>query len=261
MPASQQDKVRVACPHCGHAQSEPRTAISTVCKKCRGHFQVQEVLHPVVKPVEAARAHRKVTCFDCGAELEVPPSAESTMCKRCSRYLDLKDYLITNAVSKNFKTKGNFVVEAKGYVFNTEAIVGDAVIKGRFLGKLNAERSLTIYSSAEIKGSFKTARLIIPAGNHFRWKETLHVVSAEISGELANNLQAEQTVILRSTARFFGDVQAANLVVEAGAVVVGQARIGPPRVTADQGSEPCSGKVSATGGATVRNLSGSSVNR
>lgn len=226
MPASQQDKVPVACPHCGQSLSVPRTAISSVCKKCGRHFHVQEALHPAPKPVERAPDRRKITCFDCGTELEVAPSAESTMCKRCSSYVDLKDYQITSAVSKNFKTKGRFVVEPKGYVFNTEALVGDAVLKGRFLGKLNAENSLTIYSSAEIRGSFKTGRLIIPAENHFRWKETLKVVSAEIGGELANDLQAEGTVVLKSTARMFGDLQARNLVVEPGAVVVGQLRIG-----------------------------------
>jgi len=228
MPASKQDKVLVACPHCGHQQAEPPTAFSTVCKKCRGHFHVQEVLKPAAKVVEKPRDARRVTCFDCGTELEVPPSAESTMCKRCGRYVDLKDYKITSAVSKNFKTKGAFVVEAKGYVFNTEAFVSDAVIKGRFLGKLVAD-SLTIYSTAEIKGSFKTARLIIPVANHFRWAESIQVVSAEIAGELANNLQAEQSVVVKSTARLFGDIEASNLVVQEGAVVVGTMRIGPPK--------------------------------
>lgn len=228
MPASKQDKVLVACPHCGHTQSEPRTAISTVCKKCRGHFEVQETLKPARKVVERVRALRRLTCFECGAELEVSPSAESTMCKRCSGYLDLKDYIITSAVSKNFKTKGTFVIEPRGYVFNTEALVGDAVIKGRFLGKLTAERSLTIYSTAEIKGSFQTARLVIPAENHFRWPAPLRVGAAEIAGELANDLQAKGTVVIRAGARLFGDVQAADLVVEAGAVVVGNLRIGRP---------------------------------
>ena len=104
MSAKKQDKVLVACPHCGHQQPEPPTAISTVCKKCRGHFHVQEVLKPAPKAVEQPRQSRRVTCFDCGTELEVPPSAESTMCKRCGRYVDLKDYKITSAVSKNFKT-------------------------------------------------------------------------------------------------------------------------------------------------------------
>jgi cytoskeletal protein CcmA (bactofilin family) len=226
MPPSKQDKVLVACPHCGHSQAEPRTAFSTVCQKCHGHFHVQEVLKPVRKAVAAAPEKRRVTCFDCGAELEVPLSAESTMCKRCSRYVDLKDYKFTNAVSKNFKTKGKFIIEAKGFVFNTEAIVGDAVIKGRFLGKLTAENSLTIFSTADIKGSFKTAKLIIPAANHFRWHETIQVASAEIAGELANNLQAGGEITLKSTARIFGDLEAQSLVVDEGAVVVGHLRIG-----------------------------------
>jgi len=228
MPASKQDKVLVACPHCGHEQPEPRTAFSTVCKKCRKHFHVQEILEvrPARKTVERVPERRRITCFDCGADLEVALSAESTMCKRCSSYVDLKDYRITNAVSKNFKTKGAFVLETKGYVFNTEAIVGDAVIKGRFLGKLVAERSLTIYSTAEFKGSFKTARLIIPAQNHFRWNEPIKLGSAEIAGELAANLHARGTIVLKSTARLFGDVEAGGMVVQEGAVVVGQWRIG-----------------------------------
>lgn len=228
MPASKQDQILVACPHCGHPQAEPRTAFSTVCKKCGGHFHVQETLKPARKTVERAPERRRLTCFDCGAELEVAVTAESTMCKRCSHYVDLKDYHITNAVSKNFKTKGAFVIEPKGYVFNTEAIVGDAVIKGRFLGKLFAEHSLTIFSTAEIKGSFKTGRLIVPAENHFCWKDPLTVGSAEIAGELANNLHAEGTVVLKSTARFFGDLEARSLVVHEGAVVVGKMRIGSP---------------------------------
>lgn len=226
MPASKQDKLLVTCPHCGHTQAEPPTAISTKCKKCAGHFHVQEVLKPARKTVERAPERRRITCFDCGAELEVAISAESTMCKRCSSYVDLKDYHIASAVSKNFKTKGAFVVEPKGYLLNSEAIVGDAVIKGRFLGKLMAERSLTIYSTAEIKGTFKAGLLKIPVDNHFRWKEKIQVGSAEIAGELAANLQAEGLVVLRSTARMFGDVEAGNLMVEEGAVVVGQARIG-----------------------------------
>jgi len=231
MPASKQDKFRLTCPHCGNVQLEPRTAFSTNCKKCGQHLRVQEILNPPAakpRPAEAPKGERKhVNCFECGAELEVPLSAESTMCKRCSRYVDLKDYHITSAVSKNFKTKGAFVLEPKGYVFNTEAIVRDAIIKGRFLGKLVADQ-LTIYSTAEIKGSFKTVRLIIPVANYFRWAEPIRCGSAEIAGELVNDLQAEGTVLVRSTARLFGNVAAGNLVVEDGAVLVGSIQIGKP---------------------------------
>ena len=227
MPPKKQDTVLVACPRCGHQQAEPRTAISSNCKKCGQHLRIQEILHPTAKATEPGPERKRITCFECGAELEVPVSAESTMCKRCSRYIDMKNYVINSAVSKNFKTKGSFIIDPKGYVFNTEAIVKEAVIKGRFLGKLFAEQSLTIYSTAEIKGSFTTARLIIPAANHFRWAEQIKITSAEISGELAANILATETVRLKSTARMFGDVEAANLVVEEGAVITGRVRIGP----------------------------------
>ena len=226
MPAKKQDKILVACPHCGHQQAEPRTAISSNCKKCGQHLRIQEILRPAPKAVEQAPERKRITCFECGAELEVPVSAESTMCKRCSRYVDMKNYVINSAVSKNFKTKGSFVIDPKGYVFNTEAVVQDAVIKGRFLGKLLAEQSLTVYSTAEIKGSFKTARLVVPAANYFRWPEAIKIKSAEIAGELAANLFVSDTAVLKSTARLFGDVEAKNLVVEEGAIVVGHIRIG-----------------------------------
>lgn len=227
MPATKQDNVLVACPHCGHQQPEPRSAFSTNCKKCGQHFRVQEALNPAQKAPARALNLRRITCFECRAELDVPASAESTMCKRCSRYVDLHDYHIANAVAKNFKTKGRFVVEPKGYVFNTETIGGEVVIKGKFHGKLSAERSLTIYSAAEIKGSLTAAHLIIPAENHFRWPDVLQAGSAEIAGELAANLRATGTVSLKSTARFFGNLEAANLRVEPGAVVVGNLNIGP----------------------------------
>ena len=218
--------VLVVCPHCGHRQREPRGVVSTVCKKCRQHLRAEELLKPARKTAGHVPELKRITCFECGTELEVALSAESTMCKRCSRYVDLKDYRIASAVSKNFKTKGAFVLETKGYVFNTEAIVGDAILKGRFLGKLVAERSLTIYSTADIRGSFKTSRLIIPAANHFRWNEPLDLGSAEIGGELVANVHAASTVVLKSTARLFGDVEAGGLVVEAGAVIVGNVRVG-----------------------------------
>jgi len=91
---------------------------------------------------------------------------------------------------------------------NTDSHVGDAVLRGRIIGKLVAERTLEIHSTASIKGTFSAGRLIVPAGNHFRWAEALRVGAAEVGGELVANLQSAGTVLLKSTARFFGEVQA-----------------------------------------------------
>jgi len=226
MPPSKPDRISVACPKCGHSQLEPRTAYSTICKACRQHFRLQEALHPAAQPPQPHLEQKQVRCFQCGAELAVPVAAASTMCKRCGSHVDLADYRITQTVSKNFQTHGRLLVEEKGYVLNADALVGDAVIKGRFIGKLVAEGTLEINTSANIKGSFTAGRLVIPAGHHFRWSEPLRMESADISGELVATLQAAGAVRLRSTARFFGAVQARNLVVESGAVFVATAHIG-----------------------------------
>ena len=226
MLTAKPDRVPVSCPACGHRQLEPPTAYSSVCRACRQHFLVQEALHPTAKPPPPAFEQKRVRCFQCSAELEVPVAAASTMCKRCGCYVDLADYRITQTVSKNFKTYGRLVVEEKGYVLNADAVVGDALIKGRFIGKLAAAGTLELHSSAKIKGTFTAARLLIPAGHRFRWPDPVRVKAADIHGELVASLQTTGPVWLRSTARFFGAVQAPNLVVELGAVFVGTARVG-----------------------------------
>jgi cytoskeletal protein CcmA (bactofilin family) len=218
-------KVLVPCPHCGHQQPEPATGISSYCRACGQHFRVQEALHPTAKAAAPPAAQRIVACFECGAEQPVSPSAQSTMCRKCSRHIDLADYRIVSAVSKNFRTHGAFIVETKAFVFNTETVAGEAVIKGKFLGKLTVERSLTIHSTADIKGSFTAGHLIIPFGNSVARKDIINVGSAEILGELVANLHAMKTVCLKSSARFFGDLQAGNLTMEEGAVLVGSIKV------------------------------------
>jgi cytoskeletal protein CcmA (bactofilin family)/predicted RNA-binding Zn-ribbon protein involved in translation (DUF1610 family) len=228
LPPRKQRTVAVTCPKCGHTQPEPPTAYSTICKKCHEHFRVQEALHPTPAAPKPVLEQKQVSCFQCGAVLDVPVAAASTMCKRCGSHVDLSDYHLAHTVSKNFRTHGRLVIEEKGYVLNADALVGGAVIKGRFIGKLVAEGTLELHSSARIKGSFTAARLVLPAGQHFRWPEPLRFGAADIGGELVADLHATDTVRLRATARFFGAVEARNLVVEYGAVFVGSARVGLP---------------------------------
>ncbi len=226
MPAPKKDTVAVACPKCGYVQSEPRTAYSTLCKQCHQHFRVQEALRPATPSAQRTLEQRQVSCFQCGADLEVAKAATSTMCKRCSGYVDLADYQIAQTVSKSYRTHGRLVLEEKGYLLNTESLVGEAVLKGRLIGRLATEGALEIHSSATIKGTLIPGRLIIPIGHHFRWAQPLKVHDAEIRGELVADLTATGTIVLKPSARLFGTVTAPNLVVQAGAIFVGSARVG-----------------------------------
>jgi cytoskeletal protein CcmA (bactofilin family) len=226
MPLLKPDRISLACPRCGHRQLEPRTATFIICQQCHLHFRLEGMGPGGADPAQPEAEQRKVRCFKCGAELTVSVTAASTLCKRCRSHVDLANYRITQTVSKKFRTHGRLLIEEKGYVLNSDALVGEAIVKGCFIGRLVAEGTLEINSTANIKGSFTAGQLVIPAGQYFRWTEPLPVGAADISGELVATLQASATVWLRATARFFGAVQARNLVVEPGAVFVGTARIG-----------------------------------
>ena len=38
----QRHRIQVACPECGHLQTEPALVVSTQCRACRSHFQVED---------------------------------------------------------------------------------------------------------------------------------------------------------------------------------------------------------------------------
>jgi cytoskeletal protein CcmA (bactofilin family) len=147
------------------------------------------------------------------------------MCRRCSSYVDLSDYQVNQTVTKSFRTHGRLVIELKGYLLNTDAVVGDAIVKGRLIGRLAARRTLEVHSTARIKGTFTAGLLIIPFGHCFHWPDPIHVDRVEVRGELVASVCAAGTVRLKSSARCFGNVEAANLVVEEGAILVGSVQI------------------------------------
>ena len=192
MPASKQEKVLVACPHCGHSQPEPRAAFSTICKKCGCNYQVKEARSPAPKAVEVAFERKRITCFECGREAgRARQRAQSSMCKWCSRYIDLQDYRIANAVPGISKPRARSLLNRKAMFSTPKPSPATPSSRDDFTESWLRSGSLTIYSTAEIKGSFTAGHLIIPAENHFRWKEPINAGSAEIAGELAANLHAK----------------------------------------------------------------------
>ena len=155
------------------------------------------------------------------------------MCKKCSSYIDLHDYSISNAVSKNFKTKGSFVIQPAGYVFNSETVAREAVIKGRFIGKLVVEGSLTLYSTANIKGDFTARQLIVPAANQFRWNGEIKVGSVDLEGELVASVVTSESIHVRSGGRLSGEILTRSLVADTGALLSVSARISPEAAKSD----------------------------
>jgi cytoskeletal protein CcmA (bactofilin family) len=155
----------------------------------------------------------------------VAEAAQSTICKYCGHHIDLQDYRIASAMPKTIRTKGRLVIEERGFLFNTDSIAGEVILKGRLVGNIVAERSLELHSTAQIKGTCKTGLLIIPPGAIIHWPGVLAVGAAQIAGELMADLSVEGKVVLQTTARYFGQMRAADLAVESGAIFVGAARV------------------------------------
>ena len=174
------------CPHCGHSQAEPRTGFSTICKKCGRNFRVQEALNPRAQS-RRSRAREKthhllrVRRGTGGAGQRAVHHVQAVQPLHGPERLPHRQRRL-----QEFQDEG-FVHASNRRVTSSTRRPWWATPSSRagFSGKLVAEGSLTIHTTAEIKGSFTAGRLIIPAANQFRWREPIKVGSAEIAGELA----------------------------------------------------------------------------
>jgi cytoskeletal protein CcmA (bactofilin family) len=218
--------VRLDCPHCGAGQDVPRDAISGTCTACYRHLRIEELLNP--KPrVERAVAVRNVQCLECRTAIAVAPEAVSCWCPKCSKHLDLSDRTIAGTVCREVSTLGTLTLEKSGCLVNCRAVVGAARLAGRFEGSLWVEGALEIAGTARVKGTLRhVGTLKILAGAAFAWPEPVTVSSADIGGDVSGSLTAAGVVRLRPGGRFRGDLRAGGLVVDEGAVLVGNVRTG-----------------------------------
>jgi cytoskeletal protein CcmA (bactofilin family) len=79
-------------------------------------------------------------------------------------------------------------------------------IDGRFRGEIASENTLIVGESGEIEASIRSKHI-------------------SISGSVEGDVTADQRVVLHKTARVNGNIQAATLVIEDGAVFNGQVKM------------------------------------
>lgn len=80
-------------------------------------------------------------------------------------------------------------------------------IDGRFRGEISSENTLIVGESGEIEASIRSRNVVV-------------------SGSVVGNVTASAKVVLHKTARIEGDVETGCLVVEEGAVLNGQIKMG-----------------------------------
>lgn len=106
-------------------------------------------------------------------------------------------------------------VEIKG----TVKFASDLVVDGRIEGEIQSQGSLTVGENATIKAEIKTKSVVV-------------------YGKVHGNIICSDRIEIKGNAEVVGDITAAVLTIEAGAVFVGKSQVGTPKGGSAAPSKP-----------------------
>ena len=218
--------VPLICPGCQHEEQVRPDGISVFCKKCHNAMDIQQILHPAKQTEQKATEVKTVPCFRCKAELTPSINAQAILCKKCGYRNDLQDYHVKGVLSHDIETYGILDVPGNATVLNATARVQNAFIHGKYIGKLTAENEIVLKSGAVFEGSLSTRSLVLESNTQCNIKKEFSVKKIVIAGHYYGNIIAGESVALKKTANFVGSIVTQNLMVEAGASLMGEVKVG-----------------------------------
>lgn len=252
----QRRRIEVACPECGHRQTEPALVISTQCRSCRAHYQVRagkgvpRSLAASATPVAVRKspsAHaaanrpkrsaslrttarlwllrllrrrkppREVICGDCHQAFHAVAEAQSSQCPKCGAYASLLDHDIREAWNRRIQTRGNLVIHKKGVVSGTCLQCHHLTVHGQLAASAECSGDLVILSHGRITGTIRCRHLRVGKGVRVEFLHPVVAVSASIAGQVRGQLSCSGPVTLERRAQFHGLVRTTALVTRPGA--------------------------------------------
>jgi cytoskeletal protein CcmA (bactofilin family) len=121
-----------------------------------------------------------------------------------------------NAPSPSGRNVLSSDVEIKGSI----KFSNDLVVDGKIEGEINSDGSLTVGENARIQAKIKTRSVVI-------------------YGKVYGSIEVSHNVELKANCELVGDIKAASLSIEPGAIFVGKSTVGKPTIT-PQASAPAS---------------------
>jgi len=121
-----------------------------------------------------------------------------------------------NAPSPSGRNVLSSDVEIKGSI----KFSNDLVVDGKIEGEINSDGSLTVGENARIQAQIKTRSVVI-------------------YGKVYGSIEVSHNVELKANCELVGDIKAASLSIEPGAIFVGKSTVGKPTIT-PQVSAPAS---------------------
>lgn len=234
----QRHRIEVACPECGHVQIEPALVISTQCRSCRTHFQVENGKGVArIRPVTRLAKPRK----DSDPEPPPQPVVKSQPLLRSGPSLPPKRSLLMRLLrpSKPPREVGCFNC---GHVYSTiaEAQSSQCPKCGSYVSLLDHEITEPWNRRIQTRGNVIIQKTGSVSG------ATLRCHNLTVLGELAGSVECSGDLIIRSHGKIIGTVQCRHLRIEKGARVEFLNPVQAVSATIDgqvRGQISCSGAV------------------
>lgn len=234
----QRHRIEVACPECGHVQLEPALVISTQCRSCRTHFQVENGKGVArVRPVTRLAKPRK----DTDPEPAPPPVVKPAPISRSGPAEPPKRSLLMRLL-RPAKPPREVICFTCGNTFRTiaEAQSSQCPKCGGYVSLLDYDINEPWNRRIQTRGNVVIQKTGSVSG------VTLRCHHLTVLGELAGSVECSGDLVIRSHGRIVGTVQCRNLRIEKGARVEFLNPVQAVTATIDgqvRGQISCSGAV------------------
>jgi len=156
-------KIEVICPECGHTQQEIASAISSYCRRCSAHLNLEAAPAPHEQVVYRTKMDRKrVLCRACGHLNSVHEVDAHSNCTHCGETLDMQDYHLKREHARLINTYGKVVMEKRGAYHQKRLRAREMETAGQVSGELILDHHLHLLAGAEVHAvAVKTPQLVV----------------------------------------------------------------------------------------------------
>lgn len=214
-------------------------AKTTICRKCSSHYEIGKVNAPDAvekdKPDDSILGRfnkllrrekiRSIRCLNCRSPQQVSSFATSSICPHCSSYLELKDFKIATAYSRNITTQGAVFIAPKGEVSSTKVACGEATIQGKLHGNLICTGTVRVKVKGRLSAGIDAQHVIIEKGCSVEFVRSIKAHSVEIHGKVSARVMSD-AVSIGKTGSLDGTIYAKAIAVEKGGIFHGELYIG-----------------------------------
>lgn len=125
----------------------------------------------------------------------------------------------SSSKSSNSAPSGRNVLSTDVEIKGSIKFSNDLVVDGKIEGSIHSDGALTVGENARIRAEISTRSVVI-------------------YGKVHGDIEVLDTVELKANAELVGDIKAASLSIEPGAIFVGKSTVGTPSVKAQAQSAP-----------------------